>query len=132
MGADQQINRQKKVYWVLIIQPLSTEMGANIQKFFWPWRTQSTCDKAIIIKFSKPNTTNHLSHTLTTYSDVMHTQQHLKESMSLYYGHRGKSWCSENLNVQVSILVYVLSLQELNGNPLQYSWLENPIGRGAW
>ena len=40
MGADQQINRQKKVYWALIIQPLSTEMGANIQKSFWPWRTQ--------------------------------------------------------------------------------------------
>ena len=74
----------------------------------------------------------HLSHTLTTSSDVMHTQQHLKESMSLYYGHRGKSWCSENLSVQVSILVYVLSLQELNGNPLQYPCLENPMGGGAW
>lgn len=32
MGADQQMNRQKKVYWALIIQPLSPETGANIQK----------------------------------------------------------------------------------------------------
>ena len=27
---------------------------------------------------------------------------------------------------------YSLLIGEGNGNPLQYSWLENPMDRGAW
>lgn len=122
MGIDQQNNRQKEgrkteVCLGLIIQPLSTEKGANIQKcdLSGPGSTQSTCFKDAIIRFSKPNATKHLNQTLTTYSDSMLTQQHPKESMSLYYGHREKLGCLENLSVRAGILVYVLvSLSKLD------------------
>ena len=31
-----------------------------------------------------------------------------------------------------SILLYILEYVKHNGNPLQYSCLENPMDRGAW
>ena len=51
------------------------------------------------------------------------------------------SWCTDFLNkvkfrnIKWTILKSVQfrdSRGEVNGNPLQYSWLENPTDRGAW
>ena len=30
------------------------------------------------------------------------------------------------------LAIFMLSFRKGNGNPLQYSCLENPMGRGAW
>ena len=45
--------------------------------------------------------------------------------------------CSENMLYMAFILflifsIFILSSGEGNGNPLQYSCLENPVDRGAW
>ena len=44
-------------------------------------------------------------------------------------------WCRISLpmqEMQVRSLGQEDSHGERNGNPLQYSFLENPVGRGAW
>ena len=38
----------------------------------------------------------------------------------------------ETRKMRVRFLVWEDPLEEENGNPLQYSCLENPIDRGAW
>ena len=38
----------------------------------------------------------------------------------------------EMLEMQVRSLSWENTLEEGHGNPLQYSCLENPMGRGAW
>jgi len=56
--------------------------------------------------------------------------------MHMHEGHRGNSGLSylrpSTLQAALNRGVVALALGECNGNPLQYSCLENPMDRGAW
>ena len=61
-------------------------------------------------------------------------KMYLKTTYSLYVGRTWGSERSDSLNTSVlgSSLGSGRSSGEGHGNPLQYSCLENPMGRGAW
>ena len=40
--------------------------------------------------------------------------------------------CVGTIKVSLYFLLPVAKYGEENGNPLQYSYLENPVDRGAW
>ena len=65
----------------------------------------------------------------------LHSLQHLLFVEFFDDGH--SDWCEVILIVVLICISLVISdvehvFGEGNGNPLQYSWLENPTDRGAW
>ena len=67
----------------------------------------------------------------TTHYPVPHYDLHLAYQWDFPGGSDGKA-SAYNAGDPGSIPGLVRSPGEGNGNPLQYSYLENPIERGAW
>ena len=103
-------------------------------------RTETPPQELVFLMSTKryhfPTTSEKRAFTLVLYcSSTIYLQEILNPYYAFFWGFPGDSVGKEstcNTGDPGSIPGWGRSLGEGNGNPLQYSWLENLMDRGAW